>query len=92
MDFDNRLVESRPVDRAGMLALARGARRFLVKVGAETIRLDAGDGAITEGDAVQYLLHEDGFLRVPVLVVEDLLVRGFTEDLYREALGARAAS
>ena len=34
------------------------------------------------------LLHDDGFLRVPVLVLDDLIVRGFTEDLYREALGA----
>jgi hypothetical protein len=92
VDFDSRLVESRPVDRAGTLALARGARRFLVKLGAETIRLDAGGGPLVEGDAIRYLLHEDGFLRVPVLVVDDLLVRGFTEDLYREALGARAAS
>jgi hypothetical protein len=32
-------------------------------------------------------LHQgEGFLRVPVLVVGDLLVRGYTEDLYREAL------
>jgi hypothetical protein len=32
-------------------------------------------------------VHEDGFLRVPLLIMSDLLVRGFTEDLYREALG-----
>jgi len=34
----------------------------------------------------RYLVHDDGFLKVPVLVVGDLLVRGYTEELYREAL------
>jgi hypothetical protein len=33
-------------------------------------------------------VHEDGFLRVPLLVMNDLFVRGYTEDLYREALAA----
>ncbi|MGH7390844.1 MAG: hypothetical protein ACREM3_15520 [Candidatus Rokuibacteriota bacterium] len=87
MSFDSRLAEAGPVDRAGTLALARGAGRLLVKAGAETVRVDAGAGPLAEADAVRYLLHEDGFLRVPVLVVGDLLVRGFTDDLYREALG-----
>lgn len=36
---------------------------------------------------MKYLVHEDDFLRVPVLVLGDLLVRGYTEELYREALG-----
>ncbi len=92
MDFENRLVEARPVDRAGTVALAGGARRLLAKVGAEMVRVDAGAGPLAESDAVRYLLHPDGFLRVPVLVVGDLLVRGFTEDLYREALGVRGGS
>lgn len=37
-----------------------------------------------------YLVHEDGLLRVPVLVLDDLVVRGYTEALYREALGDKA--
>ena len=82
MTFDNRLVESAPVDRAGTLALARGSRRLLAKSGADIVRLMAP----TDDEVVKYLLHEDGFLRVPVLVLGDVLVRGFTEDLYREAL------
>jgi hypothetical protein len=41
-----------------------------------------------EPDVTTYLLHEDGFLRVPVLVVGDLVVRGYTDALYEEALGA----
>lgn len=55
------------------------------------MRLDAAEAPLAEPDALRYLLHEDGFLRVPVLVLGDLLVRGFTEDLYREALGTGAA-
>ena len=74
------------MDRAGTVALARDARRFLVKVGSDTVRLDASGEPLGESVVVRYLLHEDGFLRVPVLVAGDLLVRGFTEALYREAL------
>jgi hypothetical protein len=49
------------------------------------VRLQApiGDAALT-----QYLVHDDGFLRVPVLVLGDLLVRGYTDELYREALAS----
>jgi hypothetical protein len=72
------------VDRAATLALARAARRLYVKAGEGVLRLDA---PFTEADVVQHLLHEDGFLRVPVLVLGDVLVRGYTETLYGEALG-----
>jgi len=75
-------VEAAPVDRAGTLALARGARRLLAKTGPDVVRLTRP----TDADVLKYLVHEDGFLRVPVLVLGDLLVRGFTEELYREAL------
>jgi hypothetical protein len=85
--YESRLVEQAPVDRAATLALARGARRLLAKTGQDIVRLAAGR-AITPAEAERYLVHEDGFLRVPVLVLGDLLVRGYTEDLYREALAA----
>lgn len=75
------------MDRAATLALARGARRLLVKAGQEILRLDARRAPLTETEVAKYLLHDDGFLRVPVLVAGDLLVRGYTEALYREALG-----
>lgn len=67
--------------------LARQARRFLIKVGQDTLRFDAATNPITEGQIHAYLVHDDGFLRVPVLAIGDLLVRGYTEELYREALG-----
>jgi len=77
-------VEHAPVDRVAALALARGARRMVVKVGDTLVRLGA---PFTEADVARYLVHDDGFLKVPVLLVGDLLVRGYTEELYREALG-----
>jgi arsenate reductase-like glutaredoxin family protein len=71
------------VDRAATLALARCARRILVKAGEGVARLEA---PLAEDDVARSLVHEDGFLRVPVLLVGDLLVRGYSEELYREAL------
>jgi len=88
LPFDSRLVEAAPVDEAGALTLARGARRLLAKAGSDIVRL----AAPSDADALKYLVHEDGFLRVPVLVVGDLVVRGFTEELYREALTAAGPS
>ena len=75
------------MDRARTLELARRARRFLIKVGQDTLRFDSTTNPITEGQIQSYLIHDDGFLRVPVLHMGDLLVRGYTEELYREALG-----
>ena len=37
-------------------------------------------------ETAKYLVHQDGLLRVPVLVIGDVLVRGYTDALYREAL------
>lgn len=74
------------MDRANSLALAREARRFVVKAGADTLRFDHATNPITEEQIHSYLVHEDGFLRVPVLIMGDLLVRGFTEEIYGELL------
>ena len=38
---------------------------------------------------MRFLIHEDGFLRIPVLVVGETLVRGWHEEAYRSALGIR---
>jgi len=56
-----------------------------VKLGDVLARID---GPFTDADLAKYLVHEDGFLRVPVLVMGDVIVRGYTEALYREALDA----
>jgi len=55
-----------------------------VKTGDTITRLD---GPLSDADIAKYLVHQDGFLRVPVLIAGDLFVRGWTEALYREALG-----
>jgi len=71
------------VDRSATLALARAARRILVKAGDTIVRLE---GPLADAEAAKYLVHQDGFLRVPVLVIGEVLVRGYTDALYREAL------
>jgi len=78
-------VDGAPLDRDATLAVARRARRLLIKAGPDVLRLDVDAASL--GDAERHLVHEDGFMRVPVLVLGDLLVRGYTESLYAEALG-----
>ena len=51
------------------------------------MRLDADARPLPPADVATFLVHRDGFLNVPVLLRGELLVRGFTDDLYREALG-----
>jgi len=69
------------------LALAWAARELWVKAGQEILHFSAEGGAMTDQEVATYLIHEDGWMRVPVLVDGGLLVRGFTEELYRRALG-----
>ena len=80
------------MDRDATLAIARRARRLLIKAGADVVRLDADCDPLDDAGAERYLVHEDGFMRVPVLILGDLLVRGYTEALYAEALGAPTPS
>jgi hypothetical protein len=58
-----------------------------VKAGDRILRFGP-DRPIDDDEIRRYLLHPgDGFLNVPVLVRGDLVVRGYTEALYAEALG-----
>src|SRR5207253_1376896 len=68
VEFESRSLEAHPVDRDGALRLARGAKRFLVKTGAGFVRRDAVEEPVSDAQALDWLLHEDGLLRVPVLV------------------------
>jgi arsenate reductase-like glutaredoxin family protein len=86
VDFESRSLESHPVDKKAALELARGARRFLIKTGPGFLRYDADREPVSEAQAIEWLLHEDGLLRVPVLVWGDMLVRGYTDELYEQAL------
>jgi arsenate reductase-like glutaredoxin family protein len=87
VEYDSRPLDTHPVDRDGALRLARSARRFLVKTDSGFLEHDAAAEPVSEAQALEWLLHEDGLLRVPVLVWGDLLVRGFTDELYARALG-----
>jgi hypothetical protein len=76
------------VDREATLTIARHARRLLIKTGTDVVRLDTDRQPLDDSGAERHLVHEDGFMRVPVLILGDLLVRGYTEELYAEALEA----
>ncbi len=91
VDFESRSLESHPVDKNAALELARGARHFFIKAGAGFLRHDADRAPVSEAQALEWLLHEDGLLRVPVLVWGDMLVRGYTDLLYEQALSDRRA-
>jgi arsenate reductase-like glutaredoxin family protein len=81
-------VDHAPVDRDATLALARHARRLLLKTATDVIRVDADHTSFDDPRVARALVHEDGLMRVPILVVGDVLVRGYTEELYAEVLAA----
>jgi arsenate reductase-like glutaredoxin family protein len=89
LEYDSHRVEHAPMDREATVDVARRARHLLIKSGGDVVRVDVEGGPLDDARAARYLVHEDGFMRVPVLVVGDLIVRGFTDALYTEALGAR---
>jgi arsenate reductase-like glutaredoxin family protein len=92
VQFERRPLDTHPIDRAGALAIASGIRRFLVKAGDGYVEHDAAAKPVDEAQALTWLLHEDGLLRVPVLVWGDLLVRGYTDELYERALAEPPSS
>jgi len=67
--------------------LARRAWELYVKHGQEVLHFEAGRNPITDAEILAYLVHDDGQLRVPVLVRGGLLVRGYTEELYARVFG-----
>ena len=85
-------MEHAPIDRDTTLAIARRARRLLIKTGTAIVRVDTDRSALDDAAAARYLVHEDGFMRVPVLLVDDLLVRGYTDALYAEVFATPARS
>lgn len=90
--YESRPLDTHPVDRNGALQLAHEARQFLVKDGDGFVQHDASREPVSEAQALAWLLHEDGLLRVPVLVCGDMLVRGYTDELYERALAELPAA
>src|SRR5581483_5441347 len=71
---------------------ARRARRLLVKTRDGVARVAVDGGAPGDEELRRLLVHADGLLNVPVLVLDDVMVRGFTPGLYDEALRAPEAA
>jgi len=90
--YESRPLDTHPLARDGTLQLARDARRFFVKDGDGFVQHDASREPVSEAQALAWLLHEDGLLRVPVLVCGDMLVRGYTDELYERALAELPAA
>ena len=80
------------MSREETLRLGRAAREIWVKAGGEVRRFGADEPLLSDAELAQYLVHEDGWMRLPVLVAGPLLVRGYTEALYRRALLERGES
>jgi hypothetical protein len=66
--------------------LVRQHRRLWIKVRTAIHEWDLDHAEITDDEIRQYLIHRDGRLRVPVLSRGPILIRGFTEALYRQVL------
>ncbi len=71
--------------RAATRELAAGAHEVWVKAGTDVLHFTR---PLTDPEVEAFLVHEDGFLRVPILLDGGRLVRGYTENLYRQALAA----
>ena len=63
-------------------------RRFFIKGRGEHLLLERGAPGATDEELRRHFVHEDGLMRVPVLLAGDVAVRGFHADLYRQALAA----
>ncbi|MFQ5847959.1 MAG: hypothetical protein ACE5IQ_09885 [Candidatus Methylomirabilales bacterium] len=64
----------------------RQHQELWVKVGSAIQEWDRRHTEITDEEIIRYLVHRDGRLRVPVLSRGPILIRGFTEALYRQIL------
>lgn len=71
------------------MEIAGRFRRLYVRIGGETLRWDRDRAEIPEADLNRAFVHEDGQLRIPVLTIGDVIVRGFDEPTYATLLGNR---
>ncbi|MBI3015027.1 MAG: hypothetical protein HYY65_08235 [Candidatus Tectomicrobia bacterium] len=72
--------------KAGALDLAKGVKWIWVKWGKAIIHKNLESEPISPGDLRRYLIHEDGMMRVPVLILGDTLIRGYLPDMYEQVL------
>jgi hypothetical protein len=53
-----------------------------VKIGGEIVKWDRDPAEIPEIDLRRAFVHGDGQLKIPVLLIDDVIVRGFDELTY----------
>lgn len=68
------------------LRLAREVKRLWIKSKHEVVHLDLEKEVVAAETLGPYLVHEDGEMRVPVLVCGESLVRGFLPEVYGRVL------
>lgn len=79
-------VADHPMGAEATLALVRSRRTCHVRLKASVLTWDQQDAPVTEERLREYFVHEDGNIRVPVLVAGEAVVRGFDEETYRRVL------
>lgn len=85
--FDACNTVASPVGVAATLALVREGRQFHVKWEGSMLAWDQGRSPVPEEHLRRYFVHEDGGIRVPVLVAGQAIIRGYDEGTYRRVLG-----
>jgi hypothetical protein len=55
----------------------------------ETLRWDRSQTEVPEADLRRAFVHDDGQLRIPVLIIGDVIIRGFDEPTYAAILTRR---
>jgi arsenate reductase-like glutaredoxin family protein len=76
-----------PVTAEATLALVRERRICHVRWEGSMRTWDQRASPVPAEWLRRYFVHEDGGIRVPVLVAGDAVVRGFDEETYRRILG-----
>lgn len=75
------------LEAEGTLALVRGRRICHVRWEKRVLTWDQKEAPVPDERLREYFVHEDGGIRVPVLVAGESVVRGFDEETYRRVLG-----
>jgi arsenate reductase-like glutaredoxin family protein len=75
-----------PVTAAATLALVRERRSCHVRWEGSILTWNQKQSPAPEERLRQYFIHEDGGIRVPVLVAGEAIIRGYDEETYRRVL------
>ena len=75
-----------PVSAAATLALVRERRTCHVRWEGSILTWNQEQSPAPEERLRQYFIHKDGGIRVPVLVAEEAIIRGYDEETYRRVL------